>query len=68
MNGRKLSDHFHVIVRFGAGIPASTQGEVMLDMEKNLRSRGLPAEVFKETVGDDSKLRRAMTSQQRDRL
>jgi hypothetical protein len=61
-------DHFHVIMRFGAGFPASTQGEVMLDMEKALRKRGIPAEVFKETAGDDSKLRRAMTPQQRDKL
>jgi hypothetical protein len=62
------SDHFHVIVRFGAGIPASTQGEVMLDLEKDLRRRGLPAEVFRDTMNDDSKLRRAMTPEQRNRL
>jgi len=61
-------DHFHVIVRFGAGISASIQGETMLDMEKSLRKRGLPAEVYKETMGDDSKLRSRMTPEQRDRL
>lgn len=59
---------FHVIVKFGAGIVASVQGEVMLAMEKDLRRRGLPAEVFKETMGDDSKLRSAMTPAQRDKL
>ena len=61
-------NHFHVIIRFGPGIPASTQGEVMLDMEKCLRARGLPAEVFKDTLGDDSRLRRAMTDEQRQKL
>jgi hypothetical protein len=61
-------EKFDVIVRFGEGIPASVQGEVMLDLEKSLRGRGLPALVFKDTLGDDSKLRRAMTSEQRNRL
>ena len=61
-------DHFHVVVWFGDGFLPSVQGEVMLDLEKSLRGRGLPAEVFKDTLGDDSKLRRAMTPQQRDRL
>jgi predicted double-glycine peptidase len=61
-------DYYHVIMRFGAGIPASTQGEVMLDLEKALRKRGLPAEVYRDTMGDDSKLRRAMTVDQRQKL
>lgn len=59
---------FHVIVSFGRGITASVQGEVMLAMEKDLRSRGLPAEVFKDTMGDDSLLRNKMTKEQRARL
>ncbi len=61
-------DHFHVTVRFGAGILPSVQGEVMLDLEKMLRKRGLPAEVYKDSMGDDSKLRRAMSPAQRDKL
>ena len=61
-------DHFHVTVRFGAGFLPSVQGEVMLGLEKALRARGLPAEVYKDSMGDDSKLRRAMTPQQRDKL
>ena len=61
-------DHFHVIMRFGAGFPASTQGEVMLDMEKALRKRGIPAEVFKDQMMDDIKLRRLMTPQERAKL
>lgn len=60
--------HFHVTVRFGLGYPLATQGEVLLDLEKMLRQRGLPAEVFKDTMHDDSKLRRAMTAEQRNKL
>lgn len=59
---------FHVIVSFGSGIVASVQGEVMLAMEKDLRRRGLPAEVFKDTMDDDSKLRNKMTAEQRAKL
>lgn len=59
---------FHVTVHFGSGIVASVQGEVMLAMEKDLRKRGLPAEVFKDTMGDDSLLRNKMTKEQRARL
>ena len=58
----------HVVVHFGSAISASAQGEVMLAMEKSLRERGIPAEVFKETMGDDSKLRRSMTPEQRAKL
>lgn len=58
----------HVIVRFGAGVPADVQGRVMLDMEKKLRELGVPAEVLKETMEDDSRLRRSMTPEQRARL
>lgn len=63
-----VMERFEVIIRFGAGIPNSTQGEIMLAMEKDLRGRGLPALVFKDTMGDDSKLRLAMTPEQRNRL
>lgn len=58
----------HVLIKFGPAIPASAQGEVMLAMEKSLRQRGILAEVFKETMGDDSKLRRSMTQEQRAKL
>lgn len=41
----------------------------MLAMEKHLRElTSAPVEVFKETMGDDSKLRRAMTPEQRAKL
>ncbi len=59
---------FHVLVRFGAGIPADEQGSVMLALEKSLRERGIQAEVYKETKGDDSKLRREMSAEQRSKL
>ena len=59
---------YHVIVKFGKGIPNDLQGVVMLAMEKSLRERGVPAEVFKETMPDDSKLRRLMTVEERAKL
>lgn len=59
---------FHVIVQFGKGIPSDAQGTVMLAMEKALREMGVPAEVFKETKPDDSKLRNKMTPLERSRL
>jgi hypothetical protein len=63
-----LPDH-HVIVKFGARIPSGAQGKALLALEKHLRELcGLRVEVFKETKGDDSKLRSAMTPEQRARL
>ena len=58
----------HVIVRFGRGIPSDLQGVVMLSMEKSLREMGVPAEVFKTTMADDSKLRLNMTPKRRASL
>ncbi len=60
---------FHVVVSFGSGIPADAQGPVMLTMERTLREQtGLDVRVLKETMADDSKLRRSMTKEQRERL
>lgn len=67
MTERDVPPH-HVVVRFGDGIPASVQGEVMLAMEKAIRAKGVPAEVFKDPIGDDIKLRRLMTPEQRMKL
>jgi hypothetical protein len=59
----------HVLVRFGEAIPASVQGVALLDFERSIRAQsGLRVEVFKEAKGDDSKLRSAMTAQQRAKL
>ena len=63
-----MNDDFHVTVTFGKGIPSDLQGKVMLHMERTLRENGLPAEVFKPTCEDDSKLRRNMTPLERARL
>ncbi len=61
-------NEFHVIVDFGKGIPSDAQGVVLLQMEKSLREMGIPAEVFKPTREDDSKLRRNMTELERAKL
>lgn len=57
-----------VTVHFGSGIPPEEQGKAMLAMERQLRELGLPAEVYKETMADDSKLRRTMTPLERAKL
>ncbi len=59
----------HVIVRFGSGISDAVQGKLMLEMERWLRGAwGIEAEVFKETMADDSKLRRRMSPEERAKL
>ena len=62
-----MSEH-HITIKFGNGIPPDLQGWAMLAMERMLREKGVPAEVFKETMADDSKLRRLMTVEQREKL
>lgn len=60
---------YHAIVKFGPGVPGDAQGKAMLAFEKHLRDlTTLPCEVFKETMADDSKLRRSMTTEQRAKL
>jgi hypothetical protein len=60
---------YHVMVHFGSGIPSDAQGRAMLAFEKKLRDlTDAPVEVFKETMGDDSKLRRSMTAEERAKL
>jgi hypothetical protein len=60
----------HVVVRFGSGISGDVQARSLLEFERILRknSEGLWVEVFKEIMGDDSKLRAMMTPEQRNRL
>ena len=60
----------HVIVHFGKGVPIDVQGVALLDFERKLRTLmdGAIVEVFKETKGDDSRLRALMTPEQRNRL
>ena len=61
------TDH-KVIVDFGRAIPPDLQGRVMMAMERTLRENGVPAEVFKKTMADDSKLRLRMTDEERAKL
>ncbi len=59
----------HVKVQFGRAVPNSAQSRSMLGMEKMLREiTGMDIQVFKETMADDSKLRRTMTPEQRAKL
>ena len=61
---------FHVVVRFGSGISGDVQARSLLQFERILRtmSGGDWIEVFKEIMGDDSKLRAMMTPDQRAKL
>ncbi len=62
------ADH-HVIVKFGKAVPYDTQCALQLKWEQELReSTGVRIEVFAEARGDDSKLRAAMTPEQRNKL
>lgn len=66
-----MIDHpLHVVVRFGSDVPSDVQGAAMLQFERDLRARmpGQWVEVFKDNKGDDSKLRMAMTPEQRAKL
>ena len=57
-----------VVVDFGKAVPPDLQGRVLLQMERTLREHGIPAEVFKRTMADDSKLRLRMTEEERLKL
>lgn len=61
----------HVVVRFGSDIPGDVQARSLLEFERILRKNSegkLHIEVFKEIMGDDSRLRTMMTKEQRDKL
>lgn len=57
-----------VLVKFGDGIPGAAQAKAMFDMELALQKAGHDVRVFKETMGDDSKLRILMTLEEREKL
>jgi hypothetical protein len=60
---------FSVVVKFAEGIPTEAQGPALMAFEKNLRQlTGMDCRVFKERMGDDSKLRIKMTFAERERL
>jgi hypothetical protein len=52
---------YHVLVKFGSGIPDTQQGHLLLIMEQWLRDVGIPAEVFLETMRDQNVLRRKLS-------
>jgi hypothetical protein len=60
----------HVIVKFGSDIPGDVQAKALFEFEKLLRGLAPDKwiEVFKEIMGDDSKLRNLMTVEERGKL
>lgn len=59
----------HVLVRFGKNIPGVAQAKAMMVFERTLRElTAAEIEVFKDTMGDDSKLRIMMTPSERMKL
>lgn len=62
-------DPLHVNVKFGDGVPSDAQGPALLAFEKNLRFlTKQDVRVFKDRLGDDSRLRVMMTPKQRESL
>lgn len=60
---------YEIIMSFGPGIKGQMQAKLMFDLEKHLReTTGLPIEVFKKTMPDDSKLRTLMTPEERAKI
>ena len=58
-----------VVVRFPEAVPTDVQGPALLLLELTLRTlTKLDVRVVKDLKGDDSKLRRLMTIQQRESL
>lgn len=59
----------HVKVEFGADIHNAAQRTGLLMLEKHLRNAtGRDVQVFKDAKDDDSRLRSAMTAEQRAKL
>lgn len=65
-----IDNPLYVTVKFGEAVPGDAQGVALLAFEKHLRELcpGKWIEVFKDHMGDDSKLRAAMTPEQRAKL
>lgn len=64
-----MNTSLHVMVWFGDAVPSEAQGPALLALEKALRkATALDIRVFKERMGDDSKLRVKMTPAERERL
>lgn len=57
----------NIIVKFSEEIP--NQGPALMAFEKNLRQlTGMDCRVFKDKMGDDSKIRQKMTQEERNKL
>ena len=65
-----MAEHgLQVVVRFPEAVPTDVQGPALLWFEMTLRTLSkLDVRVVKDLKGDDSKLRRLMTIEQRDKL
>lgn len=58
-----------VIVQLPDEIPAHLQGQALMPFERHLRVlTGLDVQVFKAKMADDSKLRVAMTPEERAKI
>ena len=55
-----------VTVKFGENVP--DEGSILMAFEKMLRTTGKDFRVFKDRMGDDSKVRQKMTQSERDKL
>ena len=58
----------NVLVKFGADVPPEAEGPALLHFEQELRRTGKDIRVFKDKMGDDSKLRVKMTQMERNAL
>ena len=60
---------YSVTVKFDEEIPNFEQGIALLAFEKTLRQlTGMDVRVFKQKMGDDSKIRQRMTIEERNRV
>lgn len=60
---------YHVRVEFPEGVPTEAQGVALLAFERHLRVlTRMDVQVFKQKMADDSKLRMAMTTEERNRI
>lgn len=58
-----------VVVKFPKEVPLDAQGEALLSFEQTLRRlTKLDVRVVKDIMGDDSRLRKFMTLEQREKL
>jgi len=60
---------YNVLVKFGNEVPSEAQAKALMALEKQLRqSTKMDIRVFKDKMGDDSKLRIRMNPEERNKL